>query len=149
MKIIIVLLIALLAITIASPAVSATQGIRWIISDPTAYVLKGFVTYSALAINNVDVHDGNTTTNSTGYYELSGLTKNINYDVNYTRYGFLDNTSQVNNTVDANPYWNNVSLNGDISEPLVVHSQDGGCLIPGFNILMTIMIIFIVRRLLK
>lgn len=150
MKIILILLIALLAITIASPAVSGAQGIKWIIFDPTEFVLKGFVTYETIALNKVNVDNGtniSTTTNSAGYYEVSNLHNDTDYNIICDKYGFFDNNSIVNNTAGDNPYWYNVSMNPNALEPQGRH--DPGGLIPGFNILMTIMIIFIVRRLLR
>lgn len=148
MKLIVVLLIALLAITIASPVVSGAQGVKWIIFDPSIYVLKGFVTYETIALNKVSISgDISTITNTAGYYEVSDLTNNTDYETNFDRYGFFDNNSIVNNTAGDNPYWYNVSMNPNAMEPQGRH--DPGGLIPGFNILMTIMILFITRRLLR
>lgn len=140
----IIILVLLLAAFIEPVQCGYAQlAINWYIPDPNAFVLCGFVTYESQKLKQVNVNDSGVLTDANGYYELSGFFKNRDYDVNYTRYGFLDNTSLVNNTIDTDPHWHNISLDANALEPLGVRSSDTSP-IPNVPIIYVMMIILII-----
>ena len=127
-KNIIILLLLLTAFAEPVQCGYAQFAINWNVPDPNAYILCGFVSYENIKLKQVNVNNSGVETNVDGYYELSGYSKNNTYNVNYTRYGFIDNNSEVNNTINQTPYWHNVSLNANILEPLGVRTSNDSIL---------------------